>query len=67
MFIGTSHQTNQKDNTRFIYLDRCKLSCVNEVKFVGITLDSNLTWIPNTNAISKKCLRLLCPVQTKKS
>ena len=59
MFIGTSYQTNQIDDKRSIYLDGCKLTRVTEAKFLGITLDSNLTWIPHINAISKKCSKNL--------
>ena len=59
MFIGTSYQTNQIDDKRSIYLDGCKLTRVAEAKFLGITLDSNLTWIPHINAISKKCSKNL--------
>ena len=54
LFIGISYQTNQINDKRSIYLDGCKLARVTEAKFLGITLDSNLTWIPHINA-SKKC------------
>ena len=59
MFIGISYQTNQIDDKRSIYLDGCKLARVTEAKFLGITLDSNLTWILHINAISKKCSKNL--------
>ena len=59
MFIGTSYQTNQIDDKRFIYLDGCKLTRVTGAKFLGITLDSNLTWTPHINAISRKCSKNL--------
>ena len=59
MFIGTSYQTNQIDDKKSIYLDGCKLTRGTEAKFLGITLDSNLTWIPHINAISKKCSKNL--------
>ena len=44
MVIGTSYQTNQIVK-RSIYLDGCKLPRVTEAKFLGITQDSNVTWI----------------------
>ena len=59
MFIRTSYQINQIDDKRSIYLDGCKLTRVTEAKFPGITLDSNLTWIPHINAVSKKCSKKL--------
>ena len=59
MFIGTSYQTNQIDDKRSIDIDGCKLTRVTEANFLGITLDSNLTWIPHINAISKKCSKNL--------
>ena len=59
MFIGTPHQTKQINDCRHIYLDGCKLTCVTEAKFLGIIIDSNLTWIPHINSISKKCSKNL--------
>ena len=59
MFIGTPHQTKQINDKKHIYLDGCKLTRVTEAKFLGITLDSNLTWIPHINSISKKCSKNL--------
>ena len=53
MFIGTSYQTNQIDDKRSIYLDGCKLTRVTEAKFLGITLDSNLMWIPHIYKCNK--------------
>ena len=59
MFIGTPHQIKQVNDSRHIHLDGCKLTRVTEAKFLGITLDSNLTWIPSINSISKKCSKNL--------
>ena len=59
MFIGTPHQTKQVNDSRHIHLDGCKLTRVTEAKFLGIALDSNLTWIPHINSISKKCSKNL--------
>ena len=59
MFIGTSYPTNQINDKRSIYLDGCKLTQATEAKFLGITLDSNLPWIPHINAVSKKCSKNL--------
>ena len=44
MFLGTRFQTNNKNKNYEIYLDGCKLAHVEEAKFLGITIDENLTW-----------------------
>ena len=43
MFLGTRFQTNNIDDSWDIYLDGCKLARVAEAKFLGITIDENLT------------------------
>ena len=40
-----------------IYLDGCKLSRVTEAKFLGITIDENLTWKKHVDNVSKVCSR----------
>ncbi len=57
MFIGTPHQTKQIKDNRYIFLDGCKLTRVSDAKFLGITLDENLTWKSHINVISKTCSR----------
>ena len=57
MFFGTPHQTNNITNDNHIYLDGCKLTRVYEAKFLGITLDHNLTWRSHINSICKTCCR----------
>ena len=37
------------DDKYYVYLDGCKLSRVEEAKFLGITIDDNLTWEKQTN------------------
>ena len=44
MFLGTRFQTNNMNENFEIYLDGCKLARVEEAKFLGITIDENLTW-----------------------
>ena len=44
MFLGTRFQTNNINENFEIYLDGCKLARVEEAKFLGITIDENLTW-----------------------
>ena len=57
MFVGTPHQTKNITNDNHIYLDGCKLTRVYEAKFLGITLDHNLTWRSHINSICKTCCR----------
>ena len=40
MFLGTRFQTN---NMNEIYLDGCKLARIEKARFLGITIDKNLT------------------------
>ena len=56
MFLGTRFQTKNID--RFdIYLDGCKLSRVEEAKFLGITIDENLSWKKQIDNVCKLCAR----------
>ncbi len=60
MIIGTPHQTQHiHANDTHILLDGCKLSRVCSAKFLGVTLDENLTWKPHINRISKHVLKIL--------
>ena len=43
MFLGTRFQTNNISVNYEIDLDGCKLARVEEAKFLGITIDENLT------------------------
>ena len=52
-----SHQTKNITNDNHIYFDGCKLTRVYEAKFLGITLDHNLTWRSHINSICKTCCR----------
>ena len=40
MFLGTRFQTNNIGDDSSIYLDGCKLSRVEDAKFLGITIDN---------------------------
>ena len=57
MFIGTPYQTKNIPGDKHIYLDGCKLTRVHDAKFLGITLDENLSWKPHINGISKTCCK----------
>lgn len=50
--------TNIKNDDNYaIYLDGCKLSRVHEAKFLGITIDENLTWKNHIDNVGKACFR----------
>ena len=53
------HKTKNAQISRSIKLDGCNLSRVSDVKFLGITIDENLTWKPHINNIRKTCFRNL--------
>ena len=59
MYLGTRSQTNiDTDNNRFnIYLDGCKLTRVQDAKFLGITIDENMTWKKHIDNVCKVCSR----------
>ena len=59
MYLGTRKQTSDvtDDVEHAIYLDGCKLSRVTEAKFLGITIDENLTWKKHVDNFSKVCSR----------
>ena len=57
MFLGTRFQTNNINENFEIYLDGCKLARVEEAKFLGITIDENLTWKKQINNVCKQCAR----------
>ena len=57
MFLGTRFQTKNIDDRYDIYLDGCKLSRVEEAKFLGITIDDNLSWKKQIDNVCKLCAR----------
>jgi hypothetical protein len=57
MFLGTRFKTKNIDSKNEIYLDGCKLTRVHEAKFLGITIDENLTWKRHVNDVCNKCSR----------
>ena len=56
MFLGTRFQTKNIDDRFDIYLDGCKLSR-EEAKFLGITIDENLSWKKQIDNVCKLCAR----------
>jgi hypothetical protein len=57
MYLGTRMQTKNIKANSDIYLDGCKLDRVHEAKFLGITIDENLTWKKQIDTICKSCSR----------
>ena len=57
MFLVTHFQTNNINENYEIYLDGCKLARVEEAKFLGITIDENLTWKKQIDDVCKRCAR----------
>jgi len=55
MILGTPHQTKNIIHDTQIILDGCKLVRVNSAKFLGITIDENITWKPHIDNVSKIC------------
>ena len=46
-----------ENNNYDIYLDGCKLNRVHEAKFLGITIDENITWKKHVENVCKLCSR----------
>jgi len=57
MFLGTRFKTRNIGSNNDIYLDGCKLTRVQEAKFLGITIDENLTWKNHVKDVCNKCSR----------
>ena len=57
MFLGTCFQTKNIDDSFDIYLDGCKLSRVEDAKFLVITKDENLSWKKQIDHVCKLCAR----------
>jgi hypothetical protein len=55
MFFGTRFQTNKLKDAPGIYLDGCKLTRVHSAKFLGITIDENLSWKCQIEQVCKSC------------
>ena len=57
MFLGTRFQTKNIRDDCNVYLDGCRLTRVTEAKFLGITIDENLTWKRQIDNVCKSCAR----------
>ena len=58
MLLGTRNKTNQcKDKFIKLSIDYTEVKEVNTFKFLGITVDQNLTWKNHVDDLAKKCSR----------
>ena len=55
MLFGTHIKTKQYKNELKLSLDNVELKCVDAAKFLGVTIDQNLTWENHINQLTKKC------------
>ena len=53
MLLGTSHKTGINHDNIHIILDQTNLERVQKTKFLGVTIDENLTWKNHIDNISK--------------
>ena len=44
MLLGTAYKTKNANVSHSIYLDSCQLTRITNTKFLGMTVDENLTW-----------------------
>ena len=60
MIMGTQHMTSTEDqsvNNVDIILDKTKLKRVDKTKFLGVTIDENLSWKNHIDGITKTISR----------
>ena len=58
--MGTQYKTSMEDegvSTVDIILDNTKLQRVDNTKFLGVTIDNNLSWKNHTDGITKPISR----------
>ena len=55
MLFGTHIKTKQYENKLKLSLDNVEIKCVNACKFLGVTIDQNLTWENHIIEVAKKC------------
>ena len=53
MLLGTSHKTQLNHDNIHTILDKTNLERVHKTKFLGVTIDENLTWKNHIDNISK--------------
>jgi hypothetical protein len=53
MLLGTNRKTTVQNNNSNIILDKTSLERVNKTKFLGVTIDDNLTWKNHIDNVGK--------------
>ena len=59
MLLETACKTKNANVSGSIYLDGCQLTRITNTKFLGMTIDENLTWKPHIENVCKLCSRNL--------
>ena len=57
MLLGTRNKTNQSKDKFKLSTDDTEVKEVSTFKFLGITVDQNLTWKNHVDDLAKKCSR----------
>ena len=57
MLLGTRNKTNQSKDKFKLSIDDTEVKEVSTFKFLGITVDQNLTWKNHVDDLAKKCSR----------
>ena len=57
MLLGTRNKTNQCKDKVKLSIDDTEVKEVSTFKFLGITVDQNLTWKNHVDDLAKKCSR----------
>ena len=57
MLLGTHNKTNQSKDKFKLSIDNTDVKEVSTYKFLGITVDQNLTWKNHVDDLAKKCSR----------
>ena len=57
MLLGTRNKTNQCKDKFKLSIDDTEVKEVSTFKFLGITVDQNLTWKNHVDELARKCSR----------
>ena len=55
MLFGTNHKTKEIGHNFKLSLDNSEIINVKLFRFLGVTIDQNLSWKNHINELSKKC------------
>ena len=60
------HVPKKEMQTLTLKIDNINIEQVDAFNFLGLTLDTNLTWKKHVNKIANKCSRYVLPLYIKK-